>query len=149
MNLKNPKKAKVWQLIETPHGIAHYLKIWNRFHFGQASGTPFTIPPLSIEVDWAANSITSELILEGKYTNKEINALTLKLLEHCKKEQDIIELGKTISIQEWKEKIKYGMKGQLLLHQDDTLVTLKLSKVEAQITQSQKEDMIYELDKTP
>eukprot|EP00957_Ditylum_brightwellii_P093913 7152182-Ditylum_brightwellii.AAC.1 len=92
-DLKNPKKSKVWGLIETPHKIVHYLKIHNRLHFGQARGTSFTIPPLSIEVDWAENSITSELILEGNFTNKEINALTSKLLEHCKKEQDSIELG--------------------------------------------------------
>eukprot|EP00957_Ditylum_brightwellii_P202115 15328670-Ditylum_brightwellii.AAC.1 len=49
--------------------------------------------PLSIEVDCAANSITSELILEGKYMNKEIDVLTSKLLEHCKKEHDSIELA--------------------------------------------------------
>eukprot|EP00957_Ditylum_brightwellii_P179791 13695943-Ditylum_brightwellii.AAC.1 len=52
-NLENPKKAKAWQLIETLHEIAHYLKIQNRLHFGQAGVTPFTIPPLGIEVDWA------------------------------------------------------------------------------------------------
>eukprot|EP00957_Ditylum_brightwellii_P186973 14239238-Ditylum_brightwellii.AAC.1 len=81
-NLDNPKKAKVWQLIETPQEIAHYLNIWNRLHFVQARGTSFTIPPLSIEVDWSVNSIMSELILEGNYTNEEIDALVLKLLEH-------------------------------------------------------------------
>eukprot|EP00957_Ditylum_brightwellii_P080229 6102239-Ditylum_brightwellii.AAC.1 len=58
-NLENPKKAKSWQFIETPQKITHYLKIWTRLHFGQARGTPFTNPLLSIEVDWAANSITS------------------------------------------------------------------------------------------
>eukprot|EP00957_Ditylum_brightwellii_P151918 11568757-Ditylum_brightwellii.AAC.1 len=115
-NIENPNKAKVWQLMEILQEIMHYLTFWNRLHFGQTRGTPFTIPPLSIEVDWVANAITSELIVEGPYTNEEIDALTLKLLEHCKKEEDIIELGETISIQEWKEKLKYGMKGQLLLH---------------------------------
>eukprot|EP00957_Ditylum_brightwellii_P061640 4676958-Ditylum_brightwellii.AAC.1 len=48
----------------------------------------------------------SELILEGYCTNKEINVLTNKLLEHCKKEQDITTLGETISIHEWKEKVR-------------------------------------------
>eukprot|EP00957_Ditylum_brightwellii_P209583 15362343-Ditylum_brightwellii.AAC.1 len=91
----------------------------------------------------------SELILERNYTNEEINALTLKLLEHCKEEQDIIDLSRTISIQEWKEKIKYGMRGNLLFCQDNTLVTLKLSKVKAQITQSQEKDKNYKLDKMP
>eukprot|EP00957_Ditylum_brightwellii_P139410 10624542-Ditylum_brightwellii.AAC.1 len=44
MDLENPKKAKVWRLIETPYEITHYLKICKRLHFGQARGTPFTIP---------------------------------------------------------------------------------------------------------
>eukprot|EP00957_Ditylum_brightwellii_P046397 3521552-Ditylum_brightwellii.AAC.1 len=35
----------------------------------------------------------SKLILEGNHINKEINVLTNKLLEHCKKEHDSIELG--------------------------------------------------------
>eukprot|EP00957_Ditylum_brightwellii_P176634 13453512-Ditylum_brightwellii.AAC.1 len=87
--------------------------------------------------------------MEGNYINEEIDALTLKLLEHCRKEQDDIELSETISIQEWKEKLKYGMKGQLLLCQDNTLVTLKFSKVEVQITQSQKKDKKDKLDKIP
>eukprot|EP00957_Ditylum_brightwellii_P012088 913416-Ditylum_brightwellii.AAC.1 len=60
-DLENSRKTKVWRLIETPHEIAHYLKLNNRLHLGQAKGTPFMIPPLSIKVDWTANSITSEL----------------------------------------------------------------------------------------
>eukprot|EP00957_Ditylum_brightwellii_P212178 15367044-Ditylum_brightwellii.AAC.1 len=82
-DLENPKKAKT--------------TFW--------TSKRYTIhdPTLSIKVDWAANSIMSELILEGNYTNKEINAFTSKLLEHCKKEQDSIELGETISIPEWKK----------------------------------------------
>eukprot|EP00957_Ditylum_brightwellii_P036539 2767859-Ditylum_brightwellii.AAC.1 len=95
--LENHKKAKVWRLIEIPHKITHYLTTCNRLNFGQARGTPSTILPLSIEVDWATNSITSELILEGNYMNKDINALTSKLLEHCKKEQDSIDLGENFN----------------------------------------------------
>eukprot|EP00957_Ditylum_brightwellii_P035450 2687764-Ditylum_brightwellii.AAC.3 len=26
MDLENPKKVKVWRLVETPHKIVHYLK---------------------------------------------------------------------------------------------------------------------------
>eukprot|EP00957_Ditylum_brightwellii_P003498 264916-Ditylum_brightwellii.AAC.1 len=44
--------------------------------------------------------------MEGNYTNEEVVALALKLFEHYKKEQDGIELGKTILIQKWKDKIK-------------------------------------------
>eukprot|EP00957_Ditylum_brightwellii_P000953 76517-Ditylum_brightwellii.AAC.1 len=58
------------------------------------------VPPLSIEVVWAVNSITSELALEGHYTNKEIHVLIKKLLKHCKEEQDSIKLGETITVHE-------------------------------------------------
>eukprot|EP00957_Ditylum_brightwellii_P035449 2687764-Ditylum_brightwellii.AAC.2 len=78
-----------------------------------------------------------ELILEGNYRNKVIDALTSKLLEHYKKEQDSIELGETISIHEWKEQIRIWNKKLPRLHQDSILVTLKLSKVKVQIIQHQ------------
>eukprot|EP00957_Ditylum_brightwellii_P149069 11350747-Ditylum_brightwellii.AAC.1 len=60
-HLDNPKEAEHWKIVEMPEEIATYLKLWNRLHFGQAHGTPFTVPPLLVSFDWAANSITSEL----------------------------------------------------------------------------------------
>eukprot|EP00957_Ditylum_brightwellii_P091753 6986677-Ditylum_brightwellii.AAC.1 len=62
--LNNPKKAQHWRTVETPQEIAFYLKLCNELHFGQAKGTPFTVPPLAEEVDWAANSRHSKLVLE-------------------------------------------------------------------------------------
>eukprot|EP00957_Ditylum_brightwellii_P069636 5288854-Ditylum_brightwellii.AAC.1 len=56
LSLDNPKEAHHWRTVETPQEIAFYLKLINRLHFGQAKGTPFTIPPLEEEFDWAANS---------------------------------------------------------------------------------------------
>eukprot|EP00957_Ditylum_brightwellii_P143642 10944165-Ditylum_brightwellii.AAC.1 len=73
-DLENSKKAKVWRLIETLHKIAHYLKLCNRLYFRQARGTSFMISPLSIKVDWATNSIMSELILEGIYTRRSMHS---------------------------------------------------------------------------
>eukprot|EP00957_Ditylum_brightwellii_P028184 2128579-Ditylum_brightwellii.AAC.1 len=78
----------------------------NELHFGQAQGTPFTVPPVSIEVDWAANSITSEIFLDEHYTNKGLGVLRAKLIEHCKKEHNSIKLGKKKSVHEWKEKVR-------------------------------------------
>eukprot|EP00957_Ditylum_brightwellii_P093352 7108268-Ditylum_brightwellii.AAC.1 len=54
--LDNPKKAKHWRTVKTPHEIAFYLELCNRLNFGQAKGTPFTVHPLEEEFDWAANS---------------------------------------------------------------------------------------------
>eukprot|EP00957_Ditylum_brightwellii_P060752 4612799-Ditylum_brightwellii.AAC.1 len=42
--LEDPKQTTEWKTIELPQEIVHYLKIWDRRYFGQAQGTPFTIP---------------------------------------------------------------------------------------------------------
>eukprot|EP00957_Ditylum_brightwellii_P142958 10892499-Ditylum_brightwellii.AAC.1 len=92
--------------METPKEIATYLKLCNRLHFSQAQGMPFTVPPLLVEFDWVANSVTSEIVLEGEYNNSELNFLQSKLLEHCKKEHDNAIIGEEVQIYEWKDKIK-------------------------------------------
>eukprot|EP00957_Ditylum_brightwellii_P091506 6968067-Ditylum_brightwellii.AAC.1 len=65
MQLEDPKSGTMWRLVELPKEILHYLTICNRRHFGQTMGTLFTVPPLSQHFDWAANSMTSELMLQG------------------------------------------------------------------------------------
>eukprot|EP00957_Ditylum_brightwellii_P000901 72145-Ditylum_brightwellii.AAC.1 len=71
----------------------------------QAQGTLFMVPPLSVQVDWAANSMTSELILEGDYSNEELSGITQLLLHHCKREYNTEIIGKQISKEEWQDKI--------------------------------------------
>eukprot|EP00957_Ditylum_brightwellii_P156295 11896259-Ditylum_brightwellii.AAC.2 len=100
----NPKEATYWKTVETPKEIATYLKLQSWLHFEQAHGTPFTVPPLSIKVDWAANSIILELVLEGEYSNSKL--VQSKLLEHCKKAQDARIVGERIEINKWKDKIQ-------------------------------------------
>eukprot|EP00957_Ditylum_brightwellii_P150526 11462016-Ditylum_brightwellii.AAC.1 len=63
--LDNPKEAEYWKTVETPKEIATFLKLQNQLYFGKAHGTLFTVPPLSIDIDLVANSITSKLVLEG------------------------------------------------------------------------------------
>eukprot|EP00957_Ditylum_brightwellii_P139682 10645563-Ditylum_brightwellii.AAC.1 len=62
--LDNPKKAQHWRTVKIPQEIAFYLKLQNRLHFGQAKGTPFTVPPSEEEFNWAANSRYSKMVLE-------------------------------------------------------------------------------------
>eukprot|EP00957_Ditylum_brightwellii_P092169 7017075-Ditylum_brightwellii.AAC.1 len=51
IKLDNPKTANYWRTVDTPKEVAFYLKLRNCLHFGQAKGTPFTVPPLSEEFD--------------------------------------------------------------------------------------------------
>eukprot|EP00957_Ditylum_brightwellii_P128229 9779714-Ditylum_brightwellii.AAC.1 len=91
-------------MVETPKEVATYLKLQNRLYFGQARGMPFTIPPMSVKFDLAANSVTSELVLEGNYSNSELDFLQQKLLEHCKKEHDAVLIGDEATIKKRKDK---------------------------------------------
>eukprot|EP00957_Ditylum_brightwellii_P114097 8698952-Ditylum_brightwellii.AAC.1 len=73
----------------------------NKLHFGQAQGTPFTVLSFSVEVDWGANSVTSELILEGNYTNAELLDIEQLLLLHCKRGHDCDMGEANIRKEEW------------------------------------------------
>jgi hypothetical protein len=45
----DPKQCQDWQLIDIPSEVLHHLQTRNRRYFGQAHGSPFTIPPLSAD----------------------------------------------------------------------------------------------------
>eukprot|EP00957_Ditylum_brightwellii_P007620 576516-Ditylum_brightwellii.AAC.1 len=98
-------------MVETLKETATYLKSHNRSHFDQAQGTPFTMPPLSAEFDWALNSVTSEVVSEGDYSNSEIDFLQQKLLEHCKRNTMLQSLVKQSQQKNGKRKQGYGRSG--------------------------------------
>ena len=58
--------------------FAPYLK--RVHHFGQAHGTPFTVPPISEAIDFGASTVTAELILSGDYSNPDLDAITKLLI---------------------------------------------------------------------
>ena len=69
--------------ITSPEEIACYLFSRNRWHFGQAHGTPFTEPPLAAEFSWDASTNAAELVLTGDHASEEISDLQASLLQHC------------------------------------------------------------------
>eukprot|EP00957_Ditylum_brightwellii_P155063 11803093-Ditylum_brightwellii.AAC.1 len=76
LELEGPKNATEWKLVDLPQEVLHYLTLCNCCHFRQAHGTPFTVPPLSQCFDWSANSSVSEFVLQGKYSNVELDDIT-------------------------------------------------------------------------
>ena len=54
----DPKSCTDWKTIDTPEEITRYLLARNQAHFGQAAGTPFSVPPLSVQVDFSASTET-------------------------------------------------------------------------------------------
>jgi hypothetical protein len=78
----DPKKCNDWTTIDAPAEMTKYLLERNQKHFGQAQGTPFTIPPLSVSIDFSASTQTSDLILTGHFEDEELNDLTIMFVTH-------------------------------------------------------------------
>eukprot|EP00957_Ditylum_brightwellii_P132246 10083907-Ditylum_brightwellii.AAC.2 len=106
MPLEDPKSVTMWQLVELPKEILHYLTICNRCHLGQASGNLFTVPPLYQHFDWAANSPISNHVLHDKYTNTEIDDITQLFLSHCKLGTNDCSIGEKIMCGAWIGKVR-------------------------------------------
>jgi hypothetical protein len=81
-----------WTLVECPKAIMAYLLDRNRKHFGQAEGTPFTMPPLAEKVDFQASTAACELILKGDFSCDELEKLTKLLLQHFSRRQELDNL---------------------------------------------------------
>jgi hypothetical protein len=78
------KDDKPFRTLTLPDEITKYLTARNQRHFGQATGTPFTVAPLAELITWTADTDTAELILQSAYSNNEIDDITQLLLKHCK-----------------------------------------------------------------
>eukprot|EP00957_Ditylum_brightwellii_P035589 2697765-Ditylum_brightwellii.AAC.1 len=80
--LENLKTASTWRKVDMPKKILHYLTVRNQQHFDQAHNTLFMVPPLSQYFDWAANSPTSEAVLQVQFTDTELTDLQQLFLKH-------------------------------------------------------------------
>ena len=76
----------------SPKEIVKYLLDRNRTHFGQATRTPSTEPPLAEKVDFQASTAACELILEGDFQCTELEDLTQILLHHFSRRQQLDSL---------------------------------------------------------
>ena len=77
-----PKECTEWRTIDTPSEVKQALLHRNQQHFGQAQGTPFTIPPLSEHIDFSASTHYADLILSGEYPTENLDAATALLVKH-------------------------------------------------------------------
>ena len=57
------KEATTWRTIDCPKEIEKTLLECNKQHFSQVQGAPFTVPPLSQEINFEASSAITDLIL--------------------------------------------------------------------------------------
>jgi hypothetical protein len=82
--LPDPKQATKWKTTNLPDKIMYYLLLCNRQHFGQAHGTPFTLPQFKTKIDWMASMETSELILNGDFDSSKLSDMQALILQHCR-----------------------------------------------------------------
>ncbi len=102
----DPKTCTEWVSVDLPRDIENHLRARNRKHFGQAEGTPPTMPPFSDHVDWAASTRTAELILDGDYSPPELDSLMQSIVDHMSATVELDKFPATITVPEWEGKIK-------------------------------------------
>lgn len=95
-----------WITIDTPLEIETKLMKRNQKHFGQAKGTFPTVPSFCEKVDWGSSTHTADLILEGDYTEDQLNEVTSKFVSYMKRKTEFDEIPAIITILEWEGKIK-------------------------------------------
>jgi hypothetical protein len=78
-----PTKVQEWEPLHEHDLLEKFIQIRNIRHFGQAQGTPFTIPPLD-KLTWTANSIEAKEVIAGSIPTKFLteNPYTNKVLKY-------------------------------------------------------------------
>ncbi len=125
----DPKTCTDWVQIDVPEDVVFHLRERKRRHFGhfgQAAGSPFTVPPLSSQLGYDAQSDTAEAVLQGEYQyNYGNDPNVLLLLQHLKRTAEIeqLQVDATLSEKEfcgklsaWRESTSTSPSGLHLGH---------------------------------
>ena len=88
---EDPKKCTEWQQIDVPSDILAHLQQRNRSHFGQAQGTPFTVPPLMTHLGYCGDGPFSNQVLRGEYDSSALDENVQLLLSHLEHVQEMLQ----------------------------------------------------------
>jgi hypothetical protein len=104
----DPKSCTEWTTVEVPQEIVRRLQERNRIHFGQAHGTPFTVPPLSNHLGFCGSGVQSEYILNGTHDLRPYSESVRLLLRHMQYTHEMAQdtSRPTISKEEFTDKLK-------------------------------------------
>jgi hypothetical protein len=85
--------TKTWTRVHDHKNLQAYLQQRNQNHFGQAHGTPFTVPPLD-KLDWGAQSSHAEQLLNGIIPDdlKSENEYVMAVLKYIAERQQLPEI---------------------------------------------------------
>ena len=121
----DPRSCVSWKQIDVPTEVLLHLQRRNREHFGQAQGTPFTIPPLKDDLGFRGSGDASTSILHGTYDTTRLNQHTALLVQHLQQTDAMAERDSTPTITEedyisklavWKESTTTSPSGLHLGH---------------------------------
>ena len=104
----DPKNCKEWRQIDVPSEVLEHIQQRNREHFGQAHGTPFTIPPLSEHLGFTGYSAYGQQMLDGTYDATELESNVQLLIQHLEHihEMESDETRPSVSAEEFRGKLK-------------------------------------------
>ena len=100
------KNQETFRSINVPTEITQYLLMRNKRHFGQSKGTPFTVPPLSIDLNWQASTDQAEYILQGNYDNQDLDSITSLILQHCRSITTLDSIPAPLTMDEFVAKLR-------------------------------------------
>jgi hypothetical protein len=60
----DPSNITSWEAVHDQEAVQNLIQKRNLTHFGQAHGSPFTIPPLN-SINWQANNIPAQELIKG------------------------------------------------------------------------------------
>jgi hypothetical protein len=106
---QDPKQCTEWSSVDIPSEVLAHLQTRNRKHFGQAHGTPFTVPPLFDDLGFCGDTPAADDILEGRYDYDKIqDPATRLLLQQLVQIQSLTDQSTcaTISMEEFQSKLR-------------------------------------------
>ena len=91
--------------------------------FGQAEGTLFTTEPLQSHFNWSASTHEAKLVLEGNYSNRDIDHVSQTLLDSFTRVTDLDQFQAKITkedmsgkFRKWRESMSTSPSGRHLGH---------------------------------
>ena len=147
-DLKDPKKVKdesAWREVNCPKVIEFLLRLQNQRHFGQAEGTPLTMPLMKKQFNWSASTVEAEMVLKGEYSDPELDEIQTLFLENLIKVTDVYESFKFVTVKEfqgkmkaWRESTTTSPSGRHLGHYKSLIATINRSLDEEEQEQLQQ-----------
>ena len=94
-----------WRRERVPEEIERLLLTRNNLHFGQAHGTPLTVPAITADIRFDGSGHAADLILDGTYEPTNIDTATHAFIQHMQR-KTTKEISERITREEFLSKLR-------------------------------------------